>query len=169
MRLSWSGWLMLVVVLGLCASTASGVKVNIMASVPYGAYLIQRVASPLTRGQLVSVRTAETTRWMRERHGWLAGFWPILKPVAALPGDEVCQVRQELYVLPADLSAEDPILPYGTVHLPQAFPLDGDCLTVPGGFVYLASAEPYSLDSRYFGFVRVSDVAGRAVPLWTLE
>lgn len=45
--------------------------------------------------------------------------------------------------------------------------LEGEEVTIPEGYVFVAGTHEDSLDSRYkeFGFVKVSDIKGKAMPL----
>jgi type IV secretory pathway protease TraF len=138
--------------------------VNVMPSQPYGVYRIRALNGILQRDDLISFRTDASTHLMRERHGWLAGFWPILKPVAGLPGDLVCHGPDGIFIRRRD-SGE--VLDYGPTHLPATMPAQGTCETVPEQMIYAASDEPRSLDSRYLGWVPMPAIRGIASPLWT--
>jgi conjugative transfer signal peptidase TraF len=139
-------------------------KVNLMASVPLGVYAITPIHGPLQAGALVTFRTAASAALMRQRHGWLAGFWPILKPVAGLPGDLVCHGQEGIVIRRADTGD---VVAYGPTELPTAFPETGACVVVPTGMLYAASDHPHSLDSRYVGWVPQSAIQGIARPVWT--
>ena len=91
---------------------------------------------------------------------------PFLKPVAAVAGERVCRVGRALVIHDED---------YGPVYdawrgtsLPSAVPADR-CLVVPPGHLFLASAAPHSLDSRYYGPVAVAQVSAVATPWLTWE
>ena len=82
------------VLLGLIGISAGslllGVRLNVMPSFPLGLYRITAAKDTLRHGDLVLFHTESSRRFMAARHGWVAGWWPIMKPIAALPGDEVC-------------------------------------------------------------------------------
>jgi type IV secretory pathway protease TraF len=139
-------------------------KVNLMASVPLGVYAITPIHGPLQAGALVTFRTEASAALMRDRHGWLAGFWAILKPVAGLPGDLVCHGQAGIFIRRADTGE---VVAYGPTELPTTFPEPGLCVMVPERMLYAASAQPHSLDSRYVGWVPESAIRGVATPLWT--
>ena len=144
-----------VLVLAAVVSTR-WVRLNLSPSVPLGVYRLERRMIPLTRGTLV-VLPAPT----RIRPWWP---WPhpaLLKPVAAVAGEEVCSVAGELVVQGA---AYGPV--FVEVHGKPLPHLEG-CQIVPEGAVFLASTQPRSLDGRYFGMTPIPTLTARAVPLWT--
>jgi conjugative transfer signal peptidase TraF len=149
---------------GLAPFGLGWLKVNLMPSVPLGVYAITPIHGPLQAGALVTFRTEASAALMRQRHGWLAGFWAILKPVAGLPGDLVCHGQEGIFIRRADTGD---VVAYGPTELPTAFPETGVCVVVPTGMLYAASDHPHSLDSRYVGWVPESAIQGVATPLWT--
>jgi type IV secretory pathway protease TraF len=146
--------LLLVIPLSVLTVSLAAVRLNTSPSLPYGFYRLHPVAHPLTRGTLVIVHVP----------GWGARTVPFLKPVAAVAGERVCRVGHMLVIRGQD---------YGPVYtawrgtsLPSAVPADR-CLVVPPGQLFLASAAPHSLDSRYYGPVAVAQVSAIATPWLT--
>jgi conjugative transfer signal peptidase TraF len=158
---------MAAVLLSALISIWLGVRLNLMTSVPRGLYQLSTPTSPLVRGMLVTVQTPASIALMRARHGWVASWWLILKPIAAVAGDEVCQDARTLSIttgLPGTTQT------FGLVEPSLlSIPTPGTCLTIPDGTVYVASHAPRSLDSRYFGVVPVEDIRAQAIPLWTWD
>ena len=149
---------------GLAPFGLGWLKVNVMPSVPLGVYAITSIHRPLQAGELVTFRTEASAALMRQRHGWLAGLWPILKPVAGLPGDLVCHGQAGIVIRRANTGD---LVAYGPTELPTTFPEEGVCLVVPDGQIYAASTAPHSLDSRYVGWVPQSAIQGIARLVWT--
>ena len=142
-----------VLVLAAVVSTR-WVRLNLSPSVPLGVYRLERLAPPLARGTLVILSPPASIR------PWWRSLASLLKPVAAVAGEEVCGVGGELFVHgewygPIYTEADGKPLPH----------LDG-CQVVPEGTVFLASTQPKSLDGRYFGVTPIADLTARAVPLW---
>ena len=143
-----------VLVLAAVVSTR-WVRLNLSPSVPVGVYRLARLTPPLARGTLVLLPLPVAVR------PWHRAGAPLLKPVAAVAGDEVCVQEGTLWVAgtsygPVYAEADGKPLPH----------LEG-CQTVPEAQVLLASAAPRSLDGRYFGLTRMAELTARAVPLVT--
>jgi type IV secretory pathway protease TraF len=92
---------------------------------------------------------------------WHSRLLPVLKPVAGIPGDAVCHQDNTLLV---NGTSYGPVL---TQSHGQALPHIVGCQVVQDGEVFLASAVPKSLDSRYYGPVKVEALTAHAIPLWT--
>jgi type IV secretory pathway protease TraF len=86
---------------------------------------------------------------------------PLLKPVAALPHEQVCVREDRLYIGERDYgrmytSADGKVLPRVT-----------DCFHIQPGEVFLASPVRGSMDSRYFGPIHVGALRAQAHPVLT--
>jgi len=145
--------LLLLVLGGLLLGTR-WLKFNVQPSVPYGLYRVVALPARLERGMLVLLPPPAVT------YPWHAWWLDLLKPIAALPGDQVCILSAGLWI-----SGE----PYGLVYAyahGKALPRLRGCFVVQEGQVFLASKGGRSLDSRYFGSVAVTGLTAQAVPLW---
>lgn len=146
------------VVIGLVALVTVSMPwwcLNISASSPYGLYRLTALPSPLERGMLVTLPVPA------EMRPWLPWVSAMLKPVAALAGDEVCVAEGTLSVQGRNYGAV-----YYEAHgkvLPQVV----GCFVVAEEDAFLASDIPRSIDSRYFGSVSISILRAQAIPLVT--
>jgi type IV secretory pathway protease TraF len=141
------------IVLALAVSTHWG-TINISPSVPMGLYGFVRTDVPLQHGDIVQIPAVPFG------HPWPYTWLPLLKPIAGLPGDEVCVHHEGLWV-----QGEF----YGAVyqeHKGKPLPVFWGCHEVEDGEVFVASHEDKSLDGRYFGMTHAEDVL-RVVPVWT--
>jgi conjugative transfer signal peptidase TraF len=134
------------------------VRLNVSGSVPYGLYRLRSVTLPLERGTLVVLPVPASVR------RWHSGWLPLLKPVAAVEGDMVCEIAQVFWISRAF---------YGVVYreaagmaLPQMFGEDA-CVVVPADMIVLASQARRSIDARYFGLTPVATITAQAIPLLT--
>ena len=129
------------------------VRLNISPSVPYGVYTLSAVPASLAPGLLV-VLPPPAAIWP-----WWPSLTALMKPVAAVAGEEVCAQGGNLVVHgeaygPIYTEAQGKPLPH----------LEG-CQRVPTGQVFLASREPKSLDGRYWGFTSIGALTTSATPL----
>lgn len=130
------------VTLVLCTAFAAGLRVNVTASLPRGLYLL----CPGTpgRGEYAAFcLSGEFAELARER-GYLqagscpSGLRPLLKRVAALPGDVVNVAALSLRATDSQGRSLPSFLQSGSVL---------------SGMVLLLADHPGSFDGRYFGLV----------------
>lgn len=134
---------------------------NATASTPVGLYRLQSVRI-LHVGDLIAIRPPADIAGPLARGGYLPLGVPLLKPVAALPGQLVCRVG-------AIVSVDGK--PLGDAltrdHRGRPLPVWQGCRHVlPGQIFVMNPSVPTSLDGRYFGVLPVNVVLGRAQPLW---
>ena len=158
----------------LVASSALGLSVllppppklvwNASDSVPIGLYAISP-AGELKVTELVLARPPEQLASYLADGGYLPRGVPLLKRIAALPGQHVCREARELKidgVVWAETRERD--------SRGRLLPTWYGCRTVAEGEVFLMNwDEPASLDGRYFGPIPASSIVGRASPVWTRE
>lgn len=137
---------------------------NASASVPIGLYIVQSVAHPRV-SDLVVVRPPEALSWILAEGGYLPRNVPLLKRIAALPGQQVCRSGAAITV---------DSLPFGDALMRdrrgRALPIWQGCTTLTADQVFLMNAaRPDSLDGRYFGPVPRENIVGQALPIWTEE
>lgn len=134
---------------------------NASASAPRGLYGVFRDAA-FARGDMVIAWTPAPYRRLAAERRYLPINVPLVKRVAAIPGDQVCGAGESLYINGA-----------WAVH---RLPVDGAGLPMPrwdgceilgqGHYLLLMAEAPASFDGRYFGAVNEDQIVGRAVPLW---
>lgn len=137
---------------------------NMTASVPTGLYLIRGTAS-LHVGERVAIDPPpELRRLLAERHYLPTGI-PLLKRIAAVPGQRVCRFAHGVTIdgkFVGVARARD--------RLGRPLPVWSGCHKLRSSELFLMNpAAPDSFDGRYFGMLRMTDLIGRAVPVWTDE
>jgi conjugative transfer signal peptidase TraF len=131
---------------------------NPSQSAPQGWYLV-REPGTISRGDLVVANLPDDAGALAIRRGYLPPGIPVIKTVAALEGDRVCEENGRLRVndipLVQVLRADRTGRP-----LPSAW---AECRTLGTDEVLLLSDRtPDSFDGRYFGAVQEADIVGRA-------
>ncbi|EGL62801.1 hypothetical protein AGRO_4503 [Agrobacterium sp. ATCC 31749] len=148
-----------------------GYRLNLTPSEPLGLWRIEELQRPVSIGDLVFLCPPATALFEEaRRRGYLrgglcpSGFAPLIKSVAALPGQRV------------DIT--DHVLIDGRqVPASSVWRTDGEGRAIkpdPGGFVpphhlFLHSPFASSYDSRYFGPVPISGLLGLARPVLTFD
>jgi conjugative transfer signal peptidase TraF len=137
---------------------------NASDSVPIGLYAI-RSAGKLEVTDLVLARPSEPLASFLADGGYLPRGVPLLKRIAALPGQRVCRNGPTISVDSAPLADARK-----RDRLGRPLPIWSGCRLVADGEVFLLNWDnPASLDGRYFGPVPASSIVGRAAPVWTRE
>jgi conjugative transfer signal peptidase TraF len=134
---------------------------NASASVPIGLYAIHTVGA-LRVGDLVVATPPEPLASFLADRSYLPRGVPLVKHVAALPGQSVC--RNGLTVT-VDTVAVGEARERDSRHRP--LPLWQGCRLIAVGQVFVMNAQSAdSLDGRYFGPLPAVSIIGRAIPLW---
>jgi len=137
---------------------------NATASVPVGLYAIVPADRLEVDDLVAAAAPTALARFLNER-GYLPAGMPLLKRVAALPGQRVCCLRGAITV---DGIAIGVALEHD--RLGRNLPRWSGCRVIAAGELFLMNPQVRdSLDSRYFGPVPAGAVIGRAVPLYTDE
>jgi len=135
---------------------------NRTESAPVGLYW--RSDGPLTlNGWAVVSASSEAAEWT-SANGFTGTDWPLVKRIAALPGDEICRENETILInkfVVAKAHLEAP----GGLELPRW----QGCHLLQKGEVFLLNEHPRSLDGRYFGIMQDSDLEGVATLLWELR
>jgi conjugative transfer signal peptidase TraF len=155
------------------SALAFGIKINTTTSMPRGLYMetTAPAGTALHRGDVV-VACVEWQPKAQIEPYISAGVCqdtklePVLKPVAAIPGDVIDFIPQGIVVngilLPhsARLNSDST----GAI-LPNPLRADEQSVVVPHGYVWLIAPNDKSLDSRYLGPFRTSAIISVATPL----
>ena len=133
---------------------------NASASAPIGLYGVTPEAR-LKRGDMVIAWAPAGPRALAAVRHYLPGNVPLVKRVAAAPGERVCAIGSEIFVgghRVAERQARD--------SLGRPLPWWRGCVTLKNGALFLLMDAPASFDGRYFGPTSPPDVIGKATPLW---
>lgn len=133
---------------------------NASASAPMGLYAL-RSGARIGRGDMVAAFAPARFRALASARGYLPAGVPLVKGIAALPGDEACACGAWLLVngrlaarrLSADLRG-------------RRIPWWHGCRRLRAGEYLLLSSKRGSFDGRYFGPIGRSAILGKAVLLW---
>ncbi|MFG1293645.1 S26 family signal peptidase [Xanthobacter oligotrophicus] len=137
---------------------------NASASAPVGLYTISP-ADRLEVTDLVAVAAPDRLARFLAARGYLAEGVPLMKRVAALPGQRVCRLRGEITV---DGIAMGRALDRD--RLGRDLQTWSGCHIVERGELFLMNWQSAdSLDGRYFGPLPARAVIGKAMPLYTDE
>ncbi|KUM26734.1 S26 family signal peptidase [Mesorhizobium loti] len=134
---------------------------NASASAPVGLYGLGLGAA--RTGDFVLVRMPKMVGQLTDQRGYLPRSVPLVKRIAALPGEHVCAFNDAIIIggkivarrLKADAQG-------------RPLPWWNECRALTGSEVFLINGDASgSFDSRYFGPVPAANIIGRLVPLWT--
>ncbi len=137
---------------------------NASASVPVGFYDLDPPRH-LEVGDLVAVMPEKPLAdWMVER-GYIGRGVPLMKHIAALPGQTVCRTGNAVTV---------DAVPFGDAldrdKRGRPLPVWQGCRRIADGDIFLMNPDvPDSLDGRYFGPFVARAIIGKATPLYTDE
>ena len=135
---------------------------NASASVPIGLYAVHPAGALRTEELLVVMPPDPLATFLDERRYLPKGI-PLLKHVAALPGQIVCRTGDAITIDGAIVGAA-----LDRDHLGRSLPVWRGCRVIAGGEAFLMNRHSVaSLDSRYFGPLPTTTIVGRAAPIWT--
>jgi len=134
---------------------------NASASVPIGLYFVGPTSIHHV-GDLVVVRAPEALAALLYTRGYLAKGVPLLKHIAALPGQVVCRTVRTITVDGVTMGHA-----LDRDRLGRVLPVWEGCRLVADEEVFLMNWQSSnSLDGRYFGPLPASTIVGRADPIW---
>ena len=134
---------------------------NASASAPEGLYAVVPTAS-IGVGAMVIARVPERYRSLAAARHYIPRNVPLVKQVAAGPGDQICALGRDLYrngIFLATRRAAD--------GMGRALPGWQGCVRLRDRqYFLLMAAAPLSFDRRYFGPSDRKDILGQAHLLW---
>ncbi|RAZ72888.1 S26 family signal peptidase [Mesorhizobium atlanticum] len=134
---------------------------NGSASAPIGLYGLG-LSGPRT-GDFVLARLPKMVAQLADQRGYLPRNVPLVKRIAALPGEQVCAFNDAIIVGGEIVARRVPVDTQG-----RTLPWWNECRALGRDEVFLINGQaPGSFDSRYFGPVPAANIIGRLVPLWT--
>ena len=134
---------------------------NASASAPVGLYVVS-APERLHVGETVVAWPPEPARTLAAGRHYLPFDVPLVKRLAAGPGDRVCAVGEAIWINGRHVAArrlED--------EAGRPMPWWTGCSDLREGEHFLLMDHPASFDGRYFGVTGRDALVGRAVPLWT--
>ncbi|MBB4841315.1 conjugative transfer signal peptidase TraF [Sphingomonas kyeonggiensis] len=133
---------------------------NVSASAPMGLYAVSPGA-PLARDDMVAARTPLAVRALAAERRYVPANVPLVKRVAAVPGDRVCAIGAVISVNGQEAARRLARDPSG-----RPMPWWRGCRPLGVDEYLLLMPAAASFDGRYFGPVHAGDILGKAVPLW---
>lgn len=132
---------------------------NASASAPIGLYRIDRQSLPRI-GDLVLVSPDPAIATFITERRYLAPKIPLIKRVAALLGAKICRRNQAIFI--NEMHVADALL---VDSLGRTMPVWSGCFRLNSDEVFLLNRHEQSLDGRYFGATKISNVTGVATPI----
>lgn len=129
---------------------------NRTQSAPIGLYWLSDGPYKLGDWAIVSADSAHA-EWAEDQ-GHVGRDWPLLKRVAALPGDTICREQAEISINNERVGVAKLNDKEG-----RALPRWSGCVALRADQVFLLNEHPDSLDGRYFGPTQQDDLMGRAL------
>ncbi|MHA7901567.1 MAG: S26 family signal peptidase [Henriciella sp.] len=135
---------------------------NRTASAPTRLYWLSDESFTQGRWVVVSSQSA-VAEWAQTR-GYVGKDWPLLKQIAGMPADEICRHGHDILInnKPAAIAKERD-------SNGRNLPVWSGCRVLQADEFFLLTPHPASLDGRYFGPIKQSDLDGLAIPLMTSE
>ena len=134
---------------------------NASASTPIGLYRIG-APSDLATGDMVAADVPSGWRRLATARGYIPLRVPLVKRIAAEPGDTVCATGSSIAINGRHVADRRRWDGYG-----RPMPWWRGCRILHYGALFLLGDDPASFDGRYFGPVAPDTIIGRAHPLWT--
>ena len=133
---------------------------NVSASAPIGLYTVGG-RDEIATGDTALARVPERWRRLAGTRRYIPINVPLVKRVAAEPGDTVCALGQEIFVNGRWIAERRQ-----TDGAGRPMPWWTGCVTLRRGALFLLMDSPDSFDGRYFGPTNRNDIIGTAGLIW---
>ena len=134
---------------------------NASASAPIGLYSVTPNAS-IEAGDMVIARVPDPWRLLAAKRHYIPSNVPLVKHVAAVAGDEVCALGDEIFI-----NGHWLIERRVSDGQQRPMPRWSGCVRLRGRQLFLLmTGNPASFDGRYFGVTEGDQVIGKARLLW---
>lgn len=134
---------------------------NASASAPIGLYAVTPGAA-VDPGDMVIARVPDPWRMMAAQRRYIPANVPVVKRVAAVAGDEVCALGQEIFV-----NGKWVVERRVADAIGRPMKWWNGCVRLRGRQLFLLMSDsPASFDGRYFGVTEGGLVVGKARLLW---
>jgi conjugative transfer signal peptidase TraF len=165
LRLRRRGGIVAVLVGFLCMTLVGPIRPilvwNATPSAPVGLYAIS-APHDIAVGDTVVARLPPPWRTLADIRHYVPAAVPVVKRVAAAPGDTVC-ARGSAILIDGRRRAERRL----TDGQGRLMPWWQGCTTLRDGALFLLNDNPASFDGRYLGPSQRGDIIGRAHLLWS--
>ena len=131
---------------------------NRTESAPTGLYWLSD--DPFTHGRWVVVSSQSDSAQWAETRVYVGKDWPLLKQIAGMPGDEICRNGSEIRINNQLVAVAKTVDSSG-----RTMPVWEGCSILQADQLFLLTPHPASLDGRYFGPIKQTDLDGVAIPL----
>ena len=136
---------------------------NASASSPLGLYQLV-LPGDLRRGDIIGTKLPPAIRLLAASRRYLPANVPLVKRVAAIPGDKVCAIGAGIWVNDHAVARRQRRDPSG-----RPMPWWSGCMTLRSGQILLvAENRPDAFDGRYFGPTNSDALIGKARLLWAI-
>tara|TARA_R110002072_G_scaffold19100_30_gene71211 strand:- start:11930 stop:12442 length:513 start_codon:yes stop_codon:yes gene_type:complete len=137
---------------------------NASASVPIGFYAVQPLNTPAVGDLVVLEPPTPLGDWLLAR-GYLGADVPLIKHVAALPGQRVCRIGVTVSIDGVTVARAKP-----RDRFKRPLPVWQGCMQLTDDEIFFLNPDTEaSLDGRYFGPLSRETIIGRAVPIQVRE
>ena len=133
---------------------------NVSPSAPVGLYLVGG-RGDIARGDMAIAWVPQPWRRLAAGRRYIPINVPLVKRVAAVPGDTVCAQRGHVFVNGRWAAWQRPYDGSG-----RSMPAWQGCVTLRDGAMLLLMEARDSFDGRYFGPTQSSDIVGEATLIW---